>query len=286
MEATVNNDPNVNKDHRVRGLHHAAFPTSEPAATLRFYRDTLGFPLVHTISAVGWGPADQPDMVHFFFDIGGDEALAFFYYFGKGPYRDPGCHDLPDLSRHIAIRVDSAGDLDEYQRRLEEGGHPISMRVRHETVESIYVEDPNGYHLELARSTRPLGEIDHWDAELTMQALVDVSEDPEPTLGALRRRKAELAAPYAGGSHHDRLQLFITRTAEFEPLVRAIAETSGVTVEEAGPYVALSSPTPIVVDRRATGVNQAIWYSALAGLHGARVVQHDRDTLRIEPDDA
>jgi catechol 2,3-dioxygenase-like lactoylglutathione lyase family enzyme len=67
------------KEHRVKGVDHAAFPTFDPAATVRFYRDVLRFPLVHSICAVGWGPQKHPDFIHFFFDIGNDDRIAFFY---------------------------------------------------------------------------------------------------------------------------------------------------------------------------------------------------------------
>ena len=56
-------------DHRVKGVDHAAFPTFDPAGTVRFYRDVLGFPVVHSICAVGWGPEDHPDFIHFFFQF-------------------------------------------------------------------------------------------------------------------------------------------------------------------------------------------------------------------------
>ena len=42
----------------------------------------LGFPVVHSICAAGWGPENHPDFIHFFFDIGNDDRIAFFYYFG------------------------------------------------------------------------------------------------------------------------------------------------------------------------------------------------------------
>ena len=59
-------------------MDHAAFPTFDPAGTVRFYRDVLGFPVVHSICAAGWGPEDHPDFIHFFFDIGNDDRIAFF----------------------------------------------------------------------------------------------------------------------------------------------------------------------------------------------------------------
>ena len=47
-------------EHRVKGVDHAAFPTFDPAGTVRFYRDVLGFPVVHSICAVGWGTGGSP----------------------------------------------------------------------------------------------------------------------------------------------------------------------------------------------------------------------------------
>src|SRR5690242_14914793 len=80
-------------DHRVGGVDHAAFPTFDPAGTVHFYRDVLGFPVVHSICAVGWGPEDHPDFIHFFFDIGDDDRIAFFYYFGAEAFNQTGRGD-------------------------------------------------------------------------------------------------------------------------------------------------------------------------------------------------
>ena len=191
-------------DHRVQGVDHAAFPTFDPAATIRFYRDVLGFPVVHSVCAAGWGPADHPDFIHFFFDIGKGDRIAFFYYFGARPF-----HDLPHgdafaglesevpewfrNSRHLAIHVDSETDLYEYRRRLDGSAWPVEMQVRHETIESIYTHDPNGYMIELTREMRPVTPQEDLDANLTIDALLDVlAEDELPSLGTLLARKAEL----------------------------------------------------------------------------------------------
>jgi catechol 2,3-dioxygenase-like lactoylglutathione lyase family enzyme len=180
------------RPHLVRGVDHAAFPTFDPAATVRFYRDVLGFPLAHAIAAVGWGPADHPDFIHFFFDIGDGSRIAFFYYFGVAPYRDERISRLLGAARHLAIHVESREALDEYERRLDASEWRCEMRVPHETIESIYVHDPNGFLIELTCPTRPLGHTDRVDAELTVAALLEVVAGPEPTLAKLWARKAEL----------------------------------------------------------------------------------------------
>ncbi|MDT5198705.1 MAG: hypothetical protein QOH34_227 [Mycobacterium sp.] len=190
--------------HRVRGVDHAAFPTFDPAGTVRFYRDVLKFPVVHSICAAGWGPERHPDFVHFFFDIGNDDRIAFFYYFGWTPVGDqsaPGDawarlpHGTPTFfkdSRHLAIHVDDEEDLLEYRRRLDESEWPVEIQVMHETIESIYTHDPNGYMIELTRSLRPVTPQEDLDAELTIDALCSVAQERDPSMEKLLTRKAEL----------------------------------------------------------------------------------------------
>ena len=40
---------------KLHGVDHTARPTWKLRETVRFYRDILGLPLVHCISAKGWG---------------------------------------------------------------------------------------------------------------------------------------------------------------------------------------------------------------------------------------
>ncbi|NEA31322.1 VOC family protein [Streptomyces sp. SID13031] len=194
----------VQKEHRVQGVDHAAFPTFDPVATVRFYRDVLKFPVVHSICAAGWGPDKHPDFIHFFFDIGNDDRIAFFYYFGLEPFGDqsaPGDawgrlgHDTPDFfvnSRHLAIHVGNEDDLMEYRRRLDDSEWPVEMQVMHETIESIYTHDPNGYMIEITRALRPVTPQEDLDAALTIDALCEVASGDDPTMDKLLTRKAEL----------------------------------------------------------------------------------------------
>lgn len=195
--------------HRVRGVDHAAFPTFDPNATVRFYRDVLKFPVVHSICAAGWGPDRHPDFIHFFFDIGNDDRLAFFYYFGWQPAGDPAApgdawarlpFDTPVFfknSRHIALNVADEEDLLEYRRRLDESEWPVEMQVMHETIESIYTHDPNGYMLEITRQLRPVTPQEDLDAQLTIAALCDVTASGTPSMDDLLTRKADLIAEHA-----------------------------------------------------------------------------------------
>jgi catechol 2,3-dioxygenase-like lactoylglutathione lyase family enzyme len=202
--------------HTVRGVDHVAFPTFDPAGTVAFYRDVLGFPVVHSICAAGWGPEEHPDFIHFFFDIGNNDRLAFFYYFGYEPprrgvkgdvyarFKD----DIPDFfvkSRHLAIHVDAETDLLEYRRRLDNSQWPVELQVQHETIESIYTHDPNGYFVEITRALRLVTPQEDLDANLTADALVDVVKGPDVSMAALLTRKAEL---------------IVERAADWEPAQR------------------------------------------------------------------
>ena len=213
-------------DHRVQGVDHAAFPTFDPAGTVRFYRDVLGFPVVHSICAVGWGPEDHPDFIHFFFDIGNDDRIAFFYYFGTEAFNTTGRGDAyaafgPEVptyfirSRHLAIHVDNYEDLMECRRRLDASAWPVEMQIQHETIESIYTHDPNGYMVEITRAMRPVTPQEDLDANLTIDALVDVVAEPDPSLAKLLARKAELIVERAAQWEHGR-QLLVEGADESE----------------------------------------------------------------------
>ena len=193
----------VQGKHLVKGVDHTAFPTFDPVGTVRFYRDMLGFPVVHSICAAGWGPEKHPDFIHFFFDIGNGDRMAFFYYFGLKPPQPEGRGDayarfddtVPDFfigSRHLALHVESEDALNEYQRRLDASEWPTEMRIQHETIESIYTHDPNGYLIEFTRALRPVTPQEDHDAGLTIDALLDIAAVGEPSIDRLFSRKAEL----------------------------------------------------------------------------------------------
>ena len=57
-----------------RGINHLALVCSDMARTVDFYTNVLGMPLVKTIEL----PAGMGQ--HFFFDCGGGDALAFFWF--------------------------------------------------------------------------------------------------------------------------------------------------------------------------------------------------------------
>ncbi len=123
---------------KLHGVDHTARPTWKLRETVRFYRDVLGLPLVHCISAKGWGreKENHADFLHFFFDSGNESTIAFFYYIGT---QQPPELVVPKgymaMANHTAWRVGSEAELLDWQRRLESHGINVSQFVQHEVIE-------------------------------------------------------------------------------------------------------------------------------------------------------
>jgi hypothetical protein len=77
-------------------------------------------------------------------------------------------------------------------------------------------------------------------------------------------------------------RLFILDVPENTGVVAVARDIPGVKVGTAGPYFVIESAVPVSIDRRATGMRHATWYSCVAGLDGWRIAQWDKDALRTE----
>ncbi len=161
----------------LRGVDHTARPTWKLRETVEFYRDRLGLPLVHAITAKGWGREKEQhaDFIHFFFDAGNGSTIAFFYYIGT---EQPDEMRVPrgymGMANHTAWSVDTEEELLAWQAKLDAGGVRVSQSIKHEILESIYFRDPNGYPLEITRSLRDMETLDAVDAELTIAAALEL----------------------------------------------------------------------------------------------------------------
>ena len=168
----------TNEKFEIRGVNHVALVCADMARTVRFYRDVLGMPLVKTLELPG-GLGQ-----HFFFDIGNDDCLAFFW-FPETADAQPGVSNasgLPDRSdirsahasmNHLAFDV-PLERFEEYRQRLIDDGVEVSMILDHDDseyqvaaafhpgvfVRSFYFRDPDGILLEFASWTRPMGRPD------------------------------------------------------------------------------------------------------------------------------
>ena len=162
----------------LNGINHLALVCRDMGRTVDFYTNVLGMPLTKTIEL----PAGMGQ--HFFFDCGGGDSLAFFW-FPEAPEPAPGISapaarpDLGDLTSAIGsmnhVAFDVAPDkIEEYRDRLLAAGVPCTEVANHDDsewgiseemhpgvfVRSVYFQDPDGILLEFACWTRAFGPDD------------------------------------------------------------------------------------------------------------------------------
>jgi len=160
------------------GINHLALVCRDMARTVDFYSGVLGMPLVKTIEL----PAGMGQ--HFFFDCGGDDHLAFFWFpdaaepsvgvTGPGMRPDQGALTSAIASmNHVAFQVPPE-KMEEYRDKLRAAGVETSEIANHDDsewtisddwtddvyVRSLYFVDPDGILLEFAAWTRPLTSAD------------------------------------------------------------------------------------------------------------------------------
>jgi len=168
-----------------RGINHLALVSSDMARTVDFYEGVLGMPLVKTIEL----PAGMGQ--HFFFDCGGGDCLAFFWFSGA-PAAAPGtasAAELPgrgDIATAIAsmnhVAFDVAPErIEDLRRQLidhdiecttifnhDDSEYGVSRELTDDVfVRSVYFFDPDGILLELAAWTRPFTADDVCHAPVT-----------------------------------------------------------------------------------------------------------------------
>ena len=184
----------------LNGVDHTARPTWKLRETVEFYRDKLGLPLVHAITAKGWGreKEEHSDFIHFFFDAGNGSTIAFFHYIGtEQPAEMAVPRGYMAMASHTAWRVETEGELLAWQKRLEGAGVRVSQSVKHEILESIYFRDPNHYPLEITRPLRAVERIDGVDAQLTIDAALELADSGGWTsIEQLWRIKADRVADH------------------------------------------------------------------------------------------
>jgi hypothetical protein len=214
-------------------------------------------------------------MVHFFFDIGDGNLLAFFYYFGwKRPQPHP---RALQQATHIAIRVPDEQSLHDIHRRLTEAGYtPEKSVVKHETIESIYLWDPNDLMLEFTWDVRPMDQRDVQDAQHSMDALVATVAAGGQSIEDFWRIKAGAQQPTG------RAAIYVIDVPEYQPLI-TWAKSTNLTVITQGDYQVISSSEPIELSRKESGLRAALWFSmAVGGIEG-RITHFDWYTIRLEP---
>lgn len=127
-----------------RGVNHLALVTTDMDATVRFYHGVLGARLVATLAT--------PAFRHYFFEIGPQNAIAFFEYHDVdlAPFAKPA--GVPDPRAvqfdHLSLNLPDEDALLALRRRLKAAGCEVTDVVDHNIFRSIYFTDPDGIALE------------------------------------------------------------------------------------------------------------------------------------------
>jgi len=276
---------------RLDGVDHTAFPTAKPKETIEFYRDVMGLPVLHAITAKGWGwSGGYPDFFHFFFDAGRGSTIAFFYHIGSPPPPRPdNPRSYQAQARHTAWTVDSEEEMVAWHAHLKGKGVKVTPQVRHELIESIYFMDPNDYPLEITRKLRELTPVDKRDAELSLQAIADTF-GPNPagetiqgrSIEDMWRLKGRMVSQSQGfvpeGSDP---AIYALNVPEYLPLIEH-ARAKGFSMTPLGDaYVCISHNDVLELSRGETGLHEALWFSMLVGGLRGEVERFDTDAIVI-----
>ena len=138
---------------RNKGFHHVAFACRDIEATVKFYEDLMGFPLIHT----ELGGTSEAFMRHIFFDLGDGSSLAFFDLHGVGEPEELRTDistgmGLPVWVNHVAFAADQAR-YDEVKQKMAEANVEPIMEIDHSWCQSVYYTDPNGIMVEFCLDT-------------------------------------------------------------------------------------------------------------------------------------
>jgi catechol 2,3-dioxygenase-like lactoylglutathione lyase family enzyme len=134
------------------GINHLALVTGDMDATIAFWRDLLGLPLV-----AGLG---HPGYRHYFFALSEHDMIAFFEWPGvlKLPPKD---HGVPVKGPvgfdHVSMAVAADDDLWALKDKLEAADFWVSEVIDHGFIHSIYCFDPNEIPIEFSA---PVAEVD------------------------------------------------------------------------------------------------------------------------------
>lgn len=163
---------NPNSEFEFGGFNHVALVCSDMERTVDFYSNVLGMPLIKSLDL----PMGQGQ--HFFFDAGGGDSLAFFWFKDapdgvpgiSAPAAIPGIGDIVSAvssMNHISLHV-PAEKFDEYRIKLKAKGVRVGPILNHDEsefqvsrelhpgvyVRSFYFLDPDGITLEFACWTK------------------------------------------------------------------------------------------------------------------------------------
>jgi catechol 2,3-dioxygenase-like lactoylglutathione lyase family enzyme len=143
-------------------LHHNAYVVKDHEANRRFFEDLLGIPLVATWCEKNFSAevGREVEFCHTFFGMADGGALAFFQFADPELYEMTQAEKPAKIGRydHTAFKAEP-DTYEELKRRLEAAGEKY-RESNHGYCKSIYVQSPDGLHVEFTQDPDDVGEID------------------------------------------------------------------------------------------------------------------------------
>ena len=141
-------------------FHHVAIAVRDLAASDCFYRDAMGFELVHAEAGVTDAPAPGGWAKHVFYDTGGGGLLALWDLHDpriqRGDLSISGGMGMPSWVNHLAFDAIDLDRLIARRDRLLSCGLDV-LWIDHGWTEAIYTDDPDGNMVEWCASKVPFG---------------------------------------------------------------------------------------------------------------------------------
>ena len=161
------------------GVHHLAWVAKDLKATHEFYTKVMGMTLT---CAIHVPPFPETDAMHLFYDMGGGNQLAFFWFkdapdpaVGQAHPATPAHVSANGSMHHCAFTVDTEQDLLAFRDHLKSNGVKVTPMIDHEFCKSIYFKDPDGIQLEISYWVRALDRRDISD-DVLRQVGLEVAE--------------------------------------------------------------------------------------------------------------
>jgi catechol 2,3-dioxygenase-like lactoylglutathione lyase family enzyme len=119
----------------IAGLHHVALVTRDPAASVAFYRDVLGF-----------RPIRRPD-----FDFRGGWLFNYGLQIHVIERSTAGqaAGEIDPRASHLAFSVPDLAAMDDVERNLRGRGIACRRQINAGGIPQLFFRDPDGHHIEI-----------------------------------------------------------------------------------------------------------------------------------------
>ena len=146
------------------GVHHMALVCKDMARTHDFYTKAMNMRLTAAITVP---PYPEEDAMHLFYDMGGGNQLAFFWFrhapdplVGQAQPATVADVGANGSMHHVAFTADSEDEVLAWREQLKANDVKVTPMIDHGFCKSIYFQDPDGIQLEISHWVRVLDQRD------------------------------------------------------------------------------------------------------------------------------